>query len=148
MERPVPIPGWTLPGVMGAAAADVMLKSSNMIPAGRIVLAGPGPFLDHRYCPDSYVRVPRDDTIVCRCEEITAGQIRDAVVRGGVGPNQVKSQTRCGMGLCQGRMCGTVLSEIIADSLKIRMTKVGYYTVRAPIKPIPLGELAEMEILH
>jgi len=92
--------------------------------------------------------VPRDDTIVCRCEEITAGQIRDAVARGGVGPNQVKSQTRCGMGRCQGRMCGTVLSEIIADSLKIRMPAVGYYTVRAPIKPLPLGELAEMEILQ
>lgn len=106
------------------------------------------PFLDHLYRPVSYVRVPRDDTIVCRCEEITAGQIRDAVTRGGVGPNQIKSQTRCGMGPCQGRMCGTVLSEIIADSLKIRMPEVGYYTVRAPIKPVPLGEVAEMEIFH
>jgi len=106
------------------------------------------PFLDRLYRPDSYVRVPRDETIVCRCEEITAGQIRAAVVRGSVGPNQVKSQTRCGMGLCQGRMCGSVLSEIIADRLQIRMTEVGYYTVRAPIKPIPLGELAGMEILR
>ena len=45
MERPVPIPGWTLPGVMGAAAADVLLKSSGAVPSGRVVLAGSGPLL-------------------------------------------------------------------------------------------------------
>ena len=45
MERPVPIPGWTLPGVMGAAAADVLLKSSGIVPSGRVVLAGSGPLL-------------------------------------------------------------------------------------------------------
>jgi hypothetical protein len=45
MERPVPIPGWTLPGVMGAAAADVLLKSSGTVPSGRVVLAGSGPLL-------------------------------------------------------------------------------------------------------
>ena len=45
MERPVPIPGWTLPGVMGAAAADVLLKSSGTVPSGRVVLAGCGPLL-------------------------------------------------------------------------------------------------------
>ena len=44
-ERPVPIPGWTLPGVMGAAAADVLLKSSGVVPSGKIVLAGSGPLL-------------------------------------------------------------------------------------------------------
>ncbi len=45
LERPVPIPGWTLPGVMGAAAADVLLKSSGVVPSGRVVLAGSGPLL-------------------------------------------------------------------------------------------------------
>ena len=44
-ERPVPIPGWNLPGVMGAAAADVLLKSSGTVPSGRVVLAGNGPLL-------------------------------------------------------------------------------------------------------
>ena len=41
----MPIPGWELPGVMGAAAVDVLLKSSGTVPSGRVVLAGNGPLL-------------------------------------------------------------------------------------------------------
>ena len=43
VERPVPIPNWTLPGVMGAAAADILFKSADMVPEGPVVLAGSGP---------------------------------------------------------------------------------------------------------
>jgi NADPH-dependent 2,4-dienoyl-CoA reductase/sulfur reductase-like enzyme len=45
MERPFPIPGWTLPGVMGAGAAQIMLKTSRALPASGVVLAGCGPLL-------------------------------------------------------------------------------------------------------
>jgi thioredoxin reductase len=45
VERPVPIPGWTLPGVMGAGAADVLFKSSGLVPRGQVILAGTGPLL-------------------------------------------------------------------------------------------------------
>ncbi|HRD77532.1 MAG TPA: FAD/NAD(P)-binding oxidoreductase, partial [Hyphomicrobiaceae bacterium] len=45
LERPFPIPGWTLPGVMTAGAAQTLLKSSGVVPKGRIVLAGTGPLL-------------------------------------------------------------------------------------------------------
>src|SRR3954471_251854 len=45
MERPVPIPGWTLPGVMTCGAAQTMLKSTGAVPAGPVVLAGGGPLL-------------------------------------------------------------------------------------------------------
>ena len=45
MERPVPLPGWTLPGVMSAGAAQSLLKASDMVPEGRVVLAGSGPLL-------------------------------------------------------------------------------------------------------
>ena len=45
LERPVPIPNWTLPGVMGAAAADILFKSSDMVPQGPVILAGSGPLL-------------------------------------------------------------------------------------------------------
>ncbi len=45
IERPVPIPGWTLPGVMTAGAAQIMLKTGDLVPAGRAVLAGQGPLL-------------------------------------------------------------------------------------------------------
>ena len=45
LERPVPIPGWTLPGVMTAGASQVLLKSAGLVPEGRVVLAGQGPLL-------------------------------------------------------------------------------------------------------
>jgi len=45
IERPVPVPGWTIPGVMGAASVDVLFKQANVIPSGRVVLAGSGPLL-------------------------------------------------------------------------------------------------------
>jgi NADPH-dependent 2,4-dienoyl-CoA reductase/sulfur reductase-like enzyme len=45
LERPFPIPGWTLPGVMTAGAAQILLKSSGLVPDGRVVLAGTGPLL-------------------------------------------------------------------------------------------------------
>ncbi|BDG72158.1 NAD(P)/FAD-dependent oxidoreductase [Roseomonas fluvialis] len=44
-ERPVPIPGWTLPGVMTAGAAQIMLKTTGAVPAGSAVLAGQGPLV-------------------------------------------------------------------------------------------------------
>ena len=45
IERPVPIPGWTLPGVMTAGAAQILLKSADLVPGGRTVIAGQGPLL-------------------------------------------------------------------------------------------------------
>src|SRR5437868_9635035 len=45
IERPVPIPGWTLPGVMTVGAAQILLKTADLVPDGRVVLAGQGPLL-------------------------------------------------------------------------------------------------------
>src|SRR5580658_1743127 len=45
IERPVPISGWTLPGVMTAGAAQIMLKTAGLVPSGRAVLAGQGPLI-------------------------------------------------------------------------------------------------------
>lgn len=98
------------------------------------------PFLDTLYRPK--LRVPDDDVIVCRCEEVTAGQVRSHVAVGCVGPNQTKSFSRCGMGPCQGRMCGLTVTEVIADARGVSPSEVGYYRIRPPIKPITLGELA------
>ncbi len=100
------------------------------------------PFLDQAYYPQRANRIPANDTIVCRCEEVTAGQIRDFVKQGCMGPNQAKSFSRCGMGPCQGRMCGLTVTEVIADQLQTSPDTVGYYRIRAPLKPITLAELA------
>lgn len=100
------------------------------------------PFLDALYRPKLENRVPADDVVVCRCEEVTAGAIREYVDLGCVGPNQTKSFGRCGMGPCQGRMCGLTVTEIIADKRAVPHADVGYYRIRPPIKPITLAELA------
>ncbi|MFC7517549.1 FAD-dependent oxidoreductase [Herbaspirillum sp. GCM10030257] len=100
------------------------------------------PFLDALYRPKQQNRIPSDDVIVCRCEEVTAGAIRNYVDLGCVGPNQTKAFGRCGMGPCQGRLCGITVTEVIADKLAMPPAEVGYYRIRPPIKPLTLGELA------
>ncbi len=102
-------------------------------------------FLDALYQPGATFRAPPDrDTIVCRCEEVTAGAIRDAVALGVTGPNQLKSFLRAGMGPCQGRLCGLTVTEIIAQERRVPAREVGGYRLRPPIKPITLGELASL----
>ena len=89
---------------------------------------------------------PADSTMVCRCEEITAGQIREAVDLGAPGPNQVKSFLRSGMGPCQGRMCGLAVTEIIAARRGEAPSVVDYYRIRPPLKPLALAELAALDM--
>jgi NADPH-dependent 2,4-dienoyl-CoA reductase/sulfur reductase-like enzyme len=100
------------------------------------------PFLDSLYRPRDENRVPKDEVIVCRCEEVTAGELRSFVKLGCLGPNQAKSFGRCGMGPCQGRLCGLTVTEVIADARSVPPETVGYYRIRPPIKPLTLGELA------
>ncbi|MCB1478050.1 MAG: FAD-dependent oxidoreductase [Rhodobiaceae bacterium] len=104
------------------------------------------PFLDALYAPAREFLEPADSTIVCRCEEVTAGKIREFVDLGCLGPNQAKSFGRAGMGPCQGRYCGLTVSSVIAAKLGKEMDEVGYYRIRPPLKPITLRELASMDL--
>ena len=101
-------------------------------------------FLDALHRPAAAFRVPRGDTIVCRCEEVTAQQVVEAVRIGAEGPNQAKSYLRCGMGPCQGRLCGLTVTELIAEARGVTPESVGYYRLRPPVKPITLEELAAL----
>ena len=100
------------------------------------------PFLDALYAPAAEFLRPADDTVVCRCEEVSAGDIRRFVSMGCLGPNQTKAFGRSGMGPCQGRLCGLTVSELIAGERGVSPAEVGYYHIRPPIKPVTLGELA------
>ncbi|MEX3071202.1 NAD(P)/FAD-dependent oxidoreductase [Vibrio alginolyticus] len=103
------------------------------------------PFIDTLYQPAEQFRTPqRDDVTVCRCEEVRLGDIRKAAEQGCMGPNQLKSFTRCGMGACQGRQCGITVSEVMSKLTHQTIDTTGYYRVRAPIKPLSLGELATL----
>jgi len=102
-------------------------------------------FLDLLYKPALQFLAPKDETIVCRCEEVTAGQIRDTALRLGVtGPNQMKAFLRCGMGPCQGRLCGPTVVELISEVRGTSPAETGYYRLRPPVKPVTLTELAAL----
>jgi NADPH-dependent 2,4-dienoyl-CoA reductase/sulfur reductase-like enzyme len=100
------------------------------------------PLLDTLYAPRP--RVLDDATIVCRCEEVTAAQVRAAASLGCLGLNQMKSFTRCGMGPCQGRMCGTTAAEVLAAARGVPVATIEPYRTRFPTKPVTVGELAAM----
>ncbi len=103
-------------------------------------------FLDTLYRPRDEVLAPsHDDTLVCRCEEVTAGELRQIAAMGCSGPNQAKAFTRCGMGPCQGRMCGLTAAAVLARAGGRSMAEVGHLRIRPPIKPITVGELAALD---
>ncbi|MBY5775366.1 FAD-dependent oxidoreductase [Rhizobium leguminosarum] len=103
------------------------------------------PFLDALFCPRDAVFAPADDIVVCRCEELTAGEIRSMASLGKPGPNQVKAFTRAGMGPCQGRQCGYTVTRILASVGKRAPGEVGFYKIRPPLKPVTIEELASLE---
>lgn len=100
------------------------------------------PLLETLYRPRPWHRGLSDDDIVCRCEELTAGEIRHAITEGAIGPNQVKSFTRAGMGPCQGRQCGATITAMLADHYRRTIPEVGLFNLRPPLKPITVGQLA------
>lgn len=103
------------------------------------------PFLDRAYPPYAQAVSPADATVICRCEEVTAGDIRGYAKLGCLGPNQTKAFGRAGMGPCQGRYCGLTVTALLAEANRRTPDETGYYRIRPPLKPVTLGELAAME---
>jgi len=101
------------------------------------------PFLDTLFRPADAMLLPADEaTLVCRCEEVTAGEIARVAALGVPGPNQAKAFCRAGMGPCQGRMCGSTVAELLARAQGRPVAEVGHYRIRPPVKPITVAELA------
>ncbi len=82
------------------------------------------------------------DTLVCRCEAVTAQRIEHAIRDGARTPHEVKIYTRAGMGLCQGRMCGPTVAALLAERLGVPPASLPPPSVRPPVKPVPLEALA------
>lgn len=89
-----------------------------------------------------------DSTVVCRCERITAGEIRNASkeAAGPVEVNRVKAVTRCGMGRCQGRFCGQTLQELVASAAGCTLEAAGRLRAQAPVQPIPIGSAENRQV--
>ena len=148
-------------GVFGAAAAALSGRIAALAAAHalgcfgveqRDALAGPlllrrgrqrAPrrFLDALFPP---LPPPADAVMLCRCEEVSAGRVREAVALGCLGTNQLKAFTRAGMGACQGRVCGPLLHSAVAAARGIDGAMVEPLRTRFPTKPLTLGELAAL----
>jgi bacterioferritin-associated ferredoxin len=83
-------------------------------------------FIDAAFPIGLAAQRPDDSTIVCRCEEITAGSLRAAICEGANDINLIRGLHRCGMGPCQGRNCSTTLARLLAEA-----------NVQTPIAPVP-----------
>ena len=103
------------------------------------------PFLDSWYRVADSCLVPQDETLACRCEEVSVGEIRALAAMGCSGPNQAKAFTRCGMGPCQGRFCGATMEQIFARETALHPQQIGRFNSRPPLKPVTLGQLASSE---
>ncbi|MBF8285218.1 MAG: FAD-dependent oxidoreductase [Anaerolineales bacterium] len=86
-----------------------------------------------------------DDTIVCRCENVTAGELREAGRGGALDLNSLKAWNRCGMGMCQGRTCAPIAAQIVAAEAGTNPESVGMFTARPPVKPVPLAVVGVVE---
>jgi NADPH-dependent 2,4-dienoyl-CoA reductase/sulfur reductase-like enzyme len=94
----------------------------------------------YRIQPDLYATVT-DDTIVCRCESITAGEIRQAIRQGTMNLNDIKKRTRSGMGYCQGTNCQPAIAAMLTREFGADPEKIKMVTTRPPARPIPLSLL-------
>lgn len=91
--------------------------------------------------------MPDDDIIVCRCEEVTKGDIRRAVHDGMYTLNEVKRYLRCGMGLCQGQTCAKLVQSIVTRELMMGAGELTMNTARSPVRPTEMGVYA-MEVIE
>ncbi|MDR3363545.1 MAG: (2Fe-2S)-binding protein [Clostridiales Family XIII bacterium] len=86
---------------------------------------------------------PDDDMVVCRCEEVTKGEIRKALHDGVCTFGEVKRFLRCGMGLCQGQTCQRLVLGIISRELGLPVSGLGHITGRMPVRPVIMEELGK-----
>jgi NADPH-dependent 2,4-dienoyl-CoA reductase/sulfur reductase-like enzyme len=144
-------------GIMGADAAEMAGERAALA-----LLADTGHSIDETRCqaledklaaiqrfrqgletafpfPEDWAADAPNSLIVCRCEEVSVGDIRQTVAQGHWEINRVKAMCRVGMGRCQGRMCGLAASEIVAQAAGRDIASVGRLRAQAPIKPLPFG---------
>ncbi len=85
-----------------------------------------------------------DETILCRCEAVTVGELRRSVGDLGAGElNRAKAFSRVGMGRCQGRYCGHAAGEVMAAASGLPLEQVGRLRGQAPVKPLPIVKAVE-----
>ena len=83
-----------------------------------------------------------NDTIICRCEEVTLGEIKEAIGEGTTSMNELRRHTRACMGLCQGRTCKRMVTQILAAETGRSVDEIEPPTARQPVRPVNLGVIS------
>ncbi len=87
------------------------------------------------------------DCIICRCEDVKLSEILHAIHEdGAVSPQEVKMLTRAGKGMCGGRVCGNVVSRVVAAEAGIAMEDLVWTRSRPPVRPTLLPEVADPSV--
>jgi len=90
---------------------------------------------------DHYVQRITDDTIVCRCERVSAGEIRDLIRKGYRDMNEIKAVLRAGLGSCGGKTCTALVRRLFRDE-GVPESEVTDRTLRPLFMEVPLGVFA------
>ena len=133
----------------GARAAQALLDDLERGAPASTRSAAPGKHQRFREGLEALCPLPADwaasapDTlVVCRCEEVTAGELRACVRDTGTQElNRLKALTRIGMGRCQGRMCAPAAARLLADAAGCTLADVGRLRSQPPVKPVPVAAL-------
>ncbi len=103
--------------------------------------------LNHRFTPPpGLAGLLPDETVVCRCEDVTAGEIRKEITGGMDTVHGVKLWTRAGMGPCQARICGWSLARLIAEETGNSIEEIGFSRPRMPLRPVPLNVVRDSSL--
>lgn len=136
--------------VAGLRAARALLHDVGIPPAADGKAASPmGPHDRWREAIALLSEPPRDwaahapdDLVVCRCEHVTAGELRACASETGAQElNRLKALSRIGMGRCQGRMCGAAAGRLLAHTAGCDLRDVGRLRTQPPVKPVPVAAL-------
>lgn len=125
-----------LAGTAAAGASAEMIEAARLASASTLGSIGDS--------IDFFLPALSDDLLVCRCEQVGAATVRQAIGEGALTLNDVKRRTRCGMGLCQGIFCLGTVAELIHQQAGVAYEQLEPMTYRPPARPIPLEALASM----
>ena len=81
-------------------------------------------------------------TVFCPCTGVTVEMLQAAVGDGAVTPDDLKRMTRCGMGICQWRLCGAAVMRWLSGTLEMPIGRLPLPRVRAPVRPVPTSSFA------
>jgi bacterioferritin-associated ferredoxin len=87
------------------------------------------------------------DVVICRCEDVTYGEILDAIAAGLTTTEEIKRFLRTGMGPCQGRTCSRLIARIISRETGRPIAEVAHPAVRPPTRPIEIGTMDRPELV-